>query len=602
MQEWSVLTVDGGRGVTMSGKPSGDGRRSSLRITEIVFRAGASPSAHPLRLAVGNVTILVGPNNAGKSSALREIEYACTRIPVPSPTPPKTTSPQVVTWVTLDLPQTPADALEWMRPFKHPVEQPPYAPDNEQFSVAYPLSNGGTNQAQVSTAYFQQSIGPSGNHEMVRSAIMPPRAIRLDGRTRFSIPMAGPTGSLVARPTTYLQGLFHNDGARHKLQDITHDAFGQYVAIDASTEPGQLFLRMSDRRPPTEYDRSLTTEAALYFAQQPLLTTFGDGVQAFVALVGTVIGSPYKVILIDEPEAFLPPPIARRLGAELTRIVNERDASLVIATHDADFLMGCIAESRDTAVVRLTYDSGVPTARGLTPSELAPMMYHPLFRSTGALHALFHHAAIVTESDADRAFYDEINHRLQGVGRGIKDALFLNAQNWQTEHEIVRPLRRIGIPAAAVVDLDVILKTGTDWDNLFDACNVARDRRQHLWTERDYIQSVLLSLYDDKDDVKAVVKKQGLAVLNDADCLRAHRLLDDLAVYGLFIVPVGDLESWLNDLQVKGHAARWLIGIFTRIAALQETEHPLQPGGDDVWVFVDRVATWINNPRRGGMA
>jgi len=63
----------------------------------------------------------------------------------------------------------------------------------------------------------------------------------------------------------------------------------------------------------------------------------------------------------------------------------------------------------------------------------------------------------------DRAFYDEMNRRLELKSRGIKDALFLNGQNKQTIYRLIQPLRRLGIPAAAVVDLDMIKESGNNW-------------------------------------------------------------------------------------------------------------------------------------------
>jgi predicted ATPase len=43
-----------------------------------------------------------------------------------------------------------------------------------------------------------------------------------------------------------------------------------------------------------------------------------DGVQAFVGIVCAVLWGDYRAILIDEPEAFLHPPLARKLGRQLT--------------------------------------------------------------------------------------------------------------------------------------------------------------------------------------------------------------------------------------------------------------------------------------------
>src|SRR4051812_25605170 len=48
-----------------------------LRVTKLVFRAGARAGDPQTELEIGRVVILVGPNNSGKSLTLREIERWC---------------------------------------------------------------------------------------------------------------------------------------------------------------------------------------------------------------------------------------------------------------------------------------------------------------------------------------------------------------------------------------------------------------------------------------------------------------------------------------------------------------------------------------------
>ena len=48
-----------------------------LKIQRLKFRAGGTATAGPLEIDTPNVTVLVGPNNAGKSATLREIELWC---------------------------------------------------------------------------------------------------------------------------------------------------------------------------------------------------------------------------------------------------------------------------------------------------------------------------------------------------------------------------------------------------------------------------------------------------------------------------------------------------------------------------------------------
>ena len=111
-------------------------------------------------------------------------------------------------------------------------------------------------------------------------------------------------------------------------------------------------------------------------------------------------------------------------------------------------------------------------------------MRNPLLRSTGVLGALFYEFVIVTEADADRAFYQEINERLldAGDGRGIPNCLFLNAQNKQTVKSIIKPLREIGIPAVAVIDIDILKEGGGGavWSDFMESCFVPDIEHQPL--------------------------------------------------------------------------------------------------------------------------
>jgi predicted ATP-dependent endonuclease of OLD family len=210
-------------------------------------------------------------------------------------------------------------------------------------------------------------------------------------------------------------------------------------------------------------------------------------------------------MLIDEPDAFLHPPLARRLGANMVTLSQEKDASLIVATHSGDFLMGCLEADPFASIVRLTYENNIATARSLEPSDLRYLMNDPLLRSTAPLRGLFHRGAIVTEADTDRAFYDEINQRLLNAGRGIREGLFLNAQNKDTVHKLVDPLRKIGIPTAAIVDLDFILLVNqTSRKNLFDACQVEYSTRNRINAEMEYLSNEFnkMTKLNNKDRIK----------------------------------------------------------------------------------------------------
>ncbi|VEH68394.1 Predicted ATPase [Rodentibacter pneumotropicus] len=113
-----------------------------------------------------------------------------------------------------------------------------------------------------------------------------------------------------------------------------------------------------------------------------------DGVKAFIGIIISLIAGESDFILVDEPEAFLHPTLSYKLGKEITSILNS-DKRLFVATHSADFLMGCVQSKVGINIVRLTYGIQGATARILTQDKLKPLMQNPLLRSIGVLMLFF---------------------------------------------------------------------------------------------------------------------------------------------------------------------------------------------------------------------
>lgn len=277
----------------------------------------------------------------------------------------------------------------------------------------------------------------------------------------------------------------------------------------------------------------------------------------------------------------------------MTELASEREGNVIAATHSPDFLMGCIQAGDGVNVARLTYRQGVPSARLLSADRLQEMMRDPLLRSTGVLSALFHEGAVVCEHDTDRSIYQEVNHRLlAGQRGGAENSLFLNAHEKSTIRKIVRPLRRMGIPAAAIVDLDIIhdktfndlLKSAFVPDILVESCNTLRSRINAKY-----------------DEMKLDMKESGIDALPAAEQEAAQMLLDNVAEYGVFIVPKGELERWFSKLEGRTDRPRksqWVPWVFDLMSTNQEL-FAIQD--DDVWGFIQRVATWISDPERKGI-
>ncbi len=373
------------------------------------------------------------------------------------------------------------------------------------------------------------------------------------------------------------------------------DAFGLYFVIDP-TGMTQFKIKMSRREPSDSTEEQALDDRARSFHEAATdVLSLSDGVQAFTGIVAAVLSSNYKIVLIDEPEAFLAPALRRNLGNRLAYLAQQREGTLFAATHDADFLMGCVQAGANLNVVRLTYREGNATARLLKPETLLKFMRDPLLRSTNVLDALFHESAVVTEADTDRAFYQEVNERLLNSAReGMDNCLFLNARNKQTVPQVADPLREIGIPAAMVVDIDVLKGGGQEWSKLLDAAGVPETSRTALSNHR----AALKKAFDESgQDMK---KDGGIAILEKDARESCSSLLNQLADYGIFVVPDGEVESWLPALGASGHGPNWLIEVFEKMGDNPNDLNYVKPQGNGVWGFVEEIGGWIQNEDRRG--
>ncbi len=165
---------------------------------------------------------------------------------------------------------------------------------------------------------------------------------RLDGRTRLGLLDQRPTGDLLGQTLNHLMALFKDYPTLQRLRGITRDAFGMYFVIDP-TFVGQLRVRMAFRPPVDSSEEQGWDEKSRKFHGTAIpVEQLSDGVKAFTGLVAAVLSVDYKVMLIDEPEAFLHPPLASRLGRLLAQLAAERHGAVLASTHSSDFVMGAI--------------------------------------------------------------------------------------------------------------------------------------------------------------------------------------------------------------------------------------------------------------------
>lgn len=569
------------------GEWSGDEALTTLAssmIKSLTLRFGKAPTLPPQTVDATSVTVFVGPNNSGKSKILQEIVRYIT-------SGQRSTTDVILDEIRFEaFTQTAAEdriAAVTLQPHFGETVQPDHVLiGRKTFRNAFPRER-----------LVRALTNPDAEPNVVCSWYLTFNTLILDGKSRISLVQAQPAGDLQGPPQTSFQLLFRDDVRRAELRRIIHEAFGIHLVIDP-THLGHLRLRLSSEAPPSDFvERGIHAEAVQFHSKAPPVDVGSDGLKAFTGMMTEIVAGDPEVLLIDEPEAFLHPALSSLLGKELASASTKAHKRLFVSTHSPNFVMGCVQSGAPITLVRLTYKSEVPTARVLASADILRLMRNPLLRSTGVLSGLFYESVVVTESDADRAFYQEINERLlrHKPEWGIPNCLFINAQNKQTVPTILKPLRQLGIPAVGIVDVDVIKEGGAVWSNMMDGAFLPSLEQQSLAA----LRSAAKAKFDSTGrDMK---REGGVTLLDTSDREAVENLFARLSEYGLLVVPRGELESWLQSLGVSGHGPQWLVGVFEKLGEDPDSDEYVKPEAGDVWEFIAAAKKWLHDPIRKGI-
>lgn len=201
---------------------------------------------------------------------------------------------------------------------------------------------------------------------------------------------------------------------------------------------------------------------------------------------------------------------------------------------------------------------------------------------------------VVAESDNDRVFYAEIYHRLTEQEKGYPSLLFVNAQNKQTIQDIIRPLRKFGVPAAAIVDIDILKDGGKTWTGWLHAVQVPSTLHPGYGVARGDIHKKFVDLGID------MKTGGGVDALPAPEKAAANQLFDTLDEYGLFTVRKGELETWLRHLGAVGKKTDWTVDVLDRMGSDAMQPSYLKPSAGDAWDFMRKIIAWVKNPARKG--
>lgn len=559
-------------------------------IENLTFSSGKQIAFGP-----EDIVVILGPNNAGKSAALREL---WTRLQAQENLSPPG---QVLTNMSIRKTADAAQVLEVLRVIGRSL---PSSPDT------YFLGSSGAN------AYTVESFVRN------RTSLAPlPTwfAAYIDAGSRLGLSQTQSSIDFGAQSPSHPMHYLHQDfKMMAKLNQWFKRAFGSEIAVDHFA--GQTIpLYVGPDVAPRNGENIQTSDYRGRLRSSPRLDAQGDGMRGYVGLLMHVLLGHQSLFLVDEPEAFLHPPQARLLGRLLAE--NHTGGQVFVATHSADFLRGLL-ESRDRSIriLRLTRRDEKNFVWELQPEQVRTVWDDPVLRYSNILDGAFHEKVIICEAEGDCRFYGAVADSLRDHDDHpyIRDIMFAQSGGKGGIPKLIKALKSLEVPVAAVVDFDSLCSTGQlrsivealggNW-TLYDAdYRLVKESIDALGkVTAETFKAKLITIAEEIDikldeiDPKTMAnvrgllkvsvgngraKESGVGVLGRAAKVAAERLLNALTQLGLFVVPSGELESFVAEERAEKNA--WVAAVLEKHGATIATANELIDARAFVASFIKR--------------
>jgi ABC-type polar amino acid transport system ATPase subunit len=563
---------------------------SKIQMSKIVFRVGDEKREQTFEFEPKNISIIVGPNNSGKTLALRELDEYLNGNDEPG---------LIFSSASIEYPHEPPFLEKLMRNFEKPHPEGVIRDDSFYFSKpqigpSIPRrSNNGWFQPGNLLNWLTRINETTGS--IMRSQIFRHYTLRLDCESRFQLTKPANRGD-PNRPSNHLASLLIDNNRREQVRKIFNDSFpGLHFALNSAI--GDLInISISTEEPKEIHERSNIDDALIYHAKSLPINDAGDGIKSFVGLIIALMVLDSKFVIIDDPEAFLHPPIARNLGFVLSEIAHSRNMQVFVTTHSWEFISGCIEATKDISIIRLTYDQlkNKATARQIDPQTFDSILRHPLIRSSQPLTALFHRTTIVTEGASDRVVYREIARRLDEAheGRVFPDNVFLTTHSAPRIPQVLGPLRKVGVSVAAILDIDQLLQKDGIWLGFKTAC----DLTQEIEESQEVCRIGISKIIGRSKRKRNQFKQRGLTYIEEQDTVlskKVESLIKNLSKQGIFVVQKGCLESWFPEIGPKREG--WLEDWFNAFGDTKDSPNYRKPSSDGVWAFMRMISKWLQD-------
>lgn len=547
-----------GEVVPLNASPAGGASKALVRPT-LSFKEIKFSGDTTLAFAEDEIVVFVGPNNAGKSATLREMEALVSR----------SGSHTVVKSASFHRTGTQTDFESYLEKNAQKVK--------ESHNLHY--AGLGFNIHQSHLQYF--------DNDQDRHPVAPFFCTRLATENRIVASNAAGAIALYQQPANHpIHLLLMDEKLSARISGHFRHAFGKDLfPFRAGGGNFPLYVGKKPDKAAGEDELSRSFVEKVKEQAQPLESQ-GDGMRSFATvLLHVLVADTHSIQFLDEPEAFLHPPQARLLG-ELIARDRKAKSQLFIATHSTDILDGLISGGASKVrIVRIQRDGEVNRVKELSREKTAEISNDTLARYSGVFGGIFYQHVVICESDSDCLFYSSLLNTKDVSGDQRADILFIHTSGKHRMSQLAATLRELDVPVSVIADVDLfseestfrtlLERLGGDWAQVqspWKALKTAvEERKPPLNAEqiasmiRNQLEGVTGTSPFPKDKEKSIkqvfktvspwdeVKRAGRAALPQGQAVQHFDgLLATCAGVGLWVIPVGELEGFCRSID-GGH-------------------------------------------------
>ena len=576
-----------------------------------------------LKLPLSGLIVLVGANSSGKTNLLRELHAAISgteRALIVAKEIRFRSVPKFDDYLAHLIQAGDIDSIH------QPGGAPQYRKIGHQFGTQ--IGTGGQWPEHELKGWYGQfenytaqplSTRLLGHHFLAQIGLMQCSALFIEQRISLTA-AAGLFDTHLQPPTSALQSLRLNMKAQNGLTEEIKKVFHKGAWLDLSG--GTTAIRVSDNEyVPTPEDKCDPERMKTYRT----IDSEGEGIRSYVAICITLLLAQRPLCLIDEPEMCLHPPQARGIGRFIGAYGGRTSGCTLVATHSSYVLRGILETNKNVSVIRLTRSGASFTAQHVPSATLGEATRKPMSRSEAILDGLFADGVVVCEADGDRLVYEATLNTLNSPGPDVR---FIPVGGTGGFREAVRLYRALNVPVAIAADIDFLAKG--ELEDVLTVLSVKPSEIPDILIKVKTCVKAIRALKSETSPDSILLKLKKLAefdgewdskkesdyrhqlkdladTLNSLDLLKSKgvqalprelsvevtSLLNDLRSHGLFLVPKGELESWLEDLMKgvgKGNKSLWATEAARKIEDCGK-------GENDIWEYVQSIVSHVANDK-----